>query len=353
MSHYIKKQLISKIAPWLETARLHQLFEPFCAGVGQILTLHRVLPERPGPRIHNHQSLEISPKQLEQTILFYKNNGYRFISLDQLYEGLQQQNFDQPFVAFTFDDGYRDNLVHAYPILKKHQIPFAVYISTHFPDRQAILWWYYLEDLLKAQREVRFEWKGQSHYYACQTDFEKEAAFDAIRQFINANFSVKEHAQLLQQVFGGLTDDLLGYCRSETLSWADIRQLSRDPLVTIGAHTSHHYPLIQLEEPMVYHEIGGSRVRLEEEIGQPVTHFAYPFGKAMEASWREFEAVKTLGFKTATTTRMGNIFKEHGQFTECLPRISLNRASNEQVLRLQMSGMLPYLYHKGKKIITH
>ena len=45
-----------------------------------------------------------------------------------------------------------------------------------------------------------------------------------------------------------------------------------------------------------------------------------------EAGTREFNVVKDLGFKSATTTRWGNIFKRHKNFLYCLPRIPLTNS---------------------------
>ncbi len=128
---------------------MHRIFAPFFSGLGHILTLHRVVEDRCDFRIHNHQSLEISPEQLERTIHFYKKNNYAFISLDQVHHSLIHEKARRKFVAFTFDDGYRDNFTTAYPILKKHKIPFCIYITTNFPNQKAILWWYLLEDFLR------------------------------------------------------------------------------------------------------------------------------------------------------------------------------------------------------------
>ena len=65
------------------------LFKPYYSGLGGILMFHRVVPKIKGERIHNHLSLEISPKQLEKTILFYKKKNYNFISLEALPQYLE------------------------------------------------------------------------------------------------------------------------------------------------------------------------------------------------------------------------------------------------------------------------
>lgn len=352
MSSYLKKKIIAKVAPVITHLKVHKLFTPIYGGLGHILTFHRVVPESKSPRIHNHLSLEVSPKQLEETILFYKKSGYRFISLDDLYDNLQAENAADKFVVFTFDDGYKDNLTHAYPILKKHVVPFTIYVTTNFPDHKAILWWYLLENVILKNEQVCFSWEGVEHLVDCKSIKSKETAFDQLRTFINQRFQQSNYLELLMTVLNKNEEDLYAYSKSLALNWEEIKLLSADPLCTIGAHTVNHFPLSRLSEKELKFEIQTSKERIENFIEKPVDHFAYPFGKSSEASKREFSMVKDLGFKTGTTTRMGNIFKEHRSMTECLPRISLNKVTTPEVLNIQASGMLPFFVHRGKRIIT-
>ncbi|MFK8008561.1 MAG: polysaccharide deacetylase family protein [Saprospiraceae bacterium] len=353
MGNFNKKKIISKVAPVISGLQLYRLFEPFYSGMGQILTFHRVVKETMDLRIHNHQSLEVTPEQLEQTILFYKKKNYAFFSLDDLHHALTVEKPKQKFVVFTFDDGYRDNFTNAYPILKKHNIPFCIYVTTNFPDQKAILWWYLLEDFLREKTSVNFHWNSKEYLISSKTIAEKEMAFDQIRTLLNQSFSKGNFQEMLAVVFGKKESDYLSYVKKMAMSWEEIKLISQDPLVTIGAHTINHFPLTKLDSSDLEFEISESKRILEKYIQQPVEHFAYPFGKVVEASFREFEMVKSLGIKTATTTRIGNIFSEHKDYLECLPRISLNRVSTSYVLNMQASGMLPFIYHKGKKVISN
>lgn len=353
MSSYTKKKIIALAAPVLSSMKIYKAFAPRYSGIGHILTFHRVIPASSEERIHNHLSLEISPEQLETTIQFYKKTSHEFVSLDQVSDYLKKEKPKAKFVAFTFDDGYKDNFTVAYPILKKHQIPFTIYITTNFPDRKAILWWYLLEDSVKLNTEIYFEWQGISYQYDCTTRRAKELTFDKIRTLINQSFEVDNHEALLKTIFKKTSDQLYAYSKSMTMTWEDIKTISQDPLCTIGAHTVNHFPLRQLEAEQLIFEINESRERIEQKIGKVVEHFAYPFGKASEASFREFDAVRSLHFKTGTTTRIGNIFKAHKDKQECLPRISINSITDHNILLLQTSGLLPFIIHKGKKVITH
>lgn len=354
MNSYSKKRIITQVAPLFTITGIHHLFKPFYSGIGHILMFHRVVPDTNTKRIHNHLSLEITPEHFEQTINFFIKEKYTFISLDQLYDGYKRGVLPKKkFVVITFDDGYKDNLEIAYPILKKYDIPFTVYITTAIPNKNAILWWYILEDMIRDLDTINFSWNGEKYTYNGRTPSEKEIAFELIQNFVHKNFAIDTYSELLKAIFKDFQTDLTKYSSILGMNWDEIRELNSDPLACIGAHTVNHYPLSRIPYEDLVSEIKNSKVDLEKQLGQPVEHFAYPYGKIGSASSREFECAKNLGFKTATTTNIGNIFKEHGNQLESLPRININRVTNGHVLKMQTSGLLPMIIHKGKKMIIH
>lgn len=351
MDAYFKKKFISKVAPIIATTGIHNIFEKYYGGIGHVLMFHRIIPDTMAKRIHNHLSLEITPEHLEKTINFFIKKNYCFLSIDQLYERYRKGIFsNKKFVVFTFDDGYRDNLEIAYPILKKYRIPFTVYITTGIPNKTAILWWYILEDMLLKMNAVQFSWNEKKYFYNSRTSVEKEKAFELIQNFIHQNFTLENYLKLFGAVFKDFQSDLTINSSILGMNWDEIRILNSDPLVSIGAHTVNHFNLSRLAEKELKSEILESKIELEKQLGQPIKHFAYPFGKFHHASIREFECTYDLGFNTATTTNMGNLFTENGQMLCSLPRININRVTNEPVLKMQTSGLVPYIINKGKKM---
>lgn len=349
----MRSTTIAKIENILATTRIHRLFEPFYSGIGHILLFHRILPMQKQPRISNHLGLEITPRQLEQTIYFYQKNDFDFLSLDEFYKRIKQNNLKKKFVVFTFDDGYKDNLTFAYPIFKKYNIPFTIYITTNFPDKEAILWWYLLEEMIRDEQQIQLKWLGDDIRISTQTIQEKELAFDLVRDYILKHINNFNYQELLSSIFEAYQPNLYIHSNTEVLNWEEIQQLSQNPLVTIGAHTVNHYSLRNLKEAELIREVSDSKTLIEQYIQQPVEHFAYPFGKEAQASFREFQIVKNLKFKTATTTRSGNIFYEHSNYLECLPRIHINSKQVPELLPLNVSGILPCLKNKGRKVVTH
>lgn len=117
--------------------KFHNMMHPV---LGRILMLHRVVEQR--SEQHDQRELEVTPQFLEQTIVDYRNRGYRFVSIDQVCDLLNGKEKGKPFVCLTFDDGYRDNYMEALPLLKRLEVPFAVYVTTGFIDNRLPMWWY-------------------------------------------------------------------------------------------------------------------------------------------------------------------------------------------------------------------
>lgn len=122
--------------------KIHNLLHP---KVGEIWMLHRVVEkrsEKPEQRV-----LEVTSEWLEQEILEYQKKGYTFVSINDV-SLFQVSGFKfHRFVCVTFDDGYRDNYTLAYPLLKRLDVPFTVYVTTGFIDNQMPMWWYPNEKL--------------------------------------------------------------------------------------------------------------------------------------------------------------------------------------------------------------
>ncbi len=113
MGTYIQKILTQRLSPLLSSSRIYLLTRPFYSGLGSILMFHRVIPPDTTDRLHNHLSLEISPDHLERIVLFFKKRNYHFIKLDDLADWLtENRTTGRKFVIFTFDDGYKDNLLN-------------------------------------------------------------------------------------------------------------------------------------------------------------------------------------------------------------------------------------------------
>ena len=301
----------------------HLWLRPFVGGVGAILTLHHVRPRR-RDGFQPNRLLEVTPQFLEAAIKTIRRSGIELVSLDEMHRRLGTGDFARRFACVTFDDGYRDTLRLAYPILRRHGVPFAVYIPTSFPDRLGELWWLALEAVIARKERIGLVIEEQDRRVDCRTVEEKRTVFDGLYWWLRGRKTEEELRHVVRDLAARYGVELHAFCDELCMSWAEIAELAADPLVTIGAHTVNHCMLNKLGDEAVRSEMRESAAVLEAALGTRPQHFSYPFGDPTSAGPREFAIAGELGFKTAVTTRPGVLFAEHREHLMALPRISLN-----------------------------
>jgi len=320
----------------------------FAQGAGVVLTLHHVRPPEARGFAPN-ALLEITPGFLDAALGLIRAEGYDIVSLDEALQRLQQPKRGRFFVALTFDDGYRDNVEHAWPMLAKHGAPWTLFVTPGFADRTARLWWLELEEAIRTLPRLELALPDGHFTARTETDAEKTKAFDALYwRLRNGPEAILLSAISDLATQAGIDSAALTEC--ECLPWDTLRALSGAPGVTIGAHTTTHPRLAKLEAEAARCEIVESRQRLEAELRMPIRHFAYPVGDPTSAGPREFALAREAGFASAVTTRPGHLVPEHADTPHALPRVSLNGLhQNEAALRVLLSGLPFWLRNRGRK----
>ncbi|MFD2183132.1 polysaccharide deacetylase family protein [Rhodoplanes azumiensis] len=321
--YQLKRAIIRSGLEALYFSGAHRFMRPVLGGVGAILMLHHVRPARPDG-FQPNRLLEITPDFLEHVVGRLGRTKVDFVSLDEVYRRLAERDFRRRFVAFTFDDGYRDNKDYAYPILKHHGIPFAVYVPTSFPDRLGELWWAALEAVIAQNDKIVLEMDGRDCRIDCATTAEKSEAFALLYCWLRRMPTDAQMLDAVRELTARYRVDSAAICDSLCMSWEEIRALADDPLVTIGAHTVNHVMLAKACDTVVRSEMKMGSAVLEAALGMAPRHLAYPYGDVTAAGPREFAIAAELGFKTAVTTRPGVLFPEHAETLTALPRISIN-----------------------------
>ena len=139
--------------------------------------LHHVRPWRERAFAPN-RVLEITPQFLDRTLAVAKELGFELASLDEVPGRLAAPG--RPFAAVTFDDGYRDTVEHALPVLRRHGAPFTVFVTTGFAEGTGRLWWVELEEAIARLDRVAVTVGGERFSAPCGTPPEKAAAFDGL-----------------------------------------------------------------------------------------------------------------------------------------------------------------------------
>ncbi len=343
-----KHRLIETGFAFFSATRLHRALAPWTRGRGAIVAMHHVRPWIDRAFAPN-RLLEIEPAFLDAALSRMRALGFEFVTMDEALRRTGEPSA-RPFVALTFDDGYRDTLEQALPILARHGAPFTLYVTTGYAERTARLWWVELEEAVRVLDHVDVSVDGRRLILPSMSLVEKRAAFDLLYWRLRGG----AEARLLAVIAGlldraGLTSaDITGrWC----LDWEGIEFVARHPLCTIGVHTLTHPMLAKHDEAFVRHELAESRRRIEARIGRPARHLAYPVGDMTSAGPRESAIAAALGFASAVTTRPGMVFPEHRRHPTALPRLSLNghwqSLANLEVL---LSGVPFAVWNRGRRV---
>lgn len=118
-----------------------------------ILMYHHVLPEG-----GNQSKLVVDLAYFEKQMAFLKKRNYQVVPLDQLFLLALPDKKEKPLpeksVAITFDDGYEDNYLYAYPILKKFKFPATVFLIAGKIGADGYLNWNQISEM--ASHHIQF-----------------------------------------------------------------------------------------------------------------------------------------------------------------------------------------------------
>jgi peptidoglycan/xylan/chitin deacetylase (PgdA/CDA1 family) len=298
-------------------------------GRGTLLALHSVVAD---DAFHPDETLRCPVGKLELALRWLKQQNVEFVTLDQMVARLHEPA-TQPLVAFTFDDGYADNLTRALPVMERFGAPFTAYVTTGMVTREIDAWWFGLAELTRAQDRIELPELGRR--FDCPDRASKQRTFRAIEAAIHADFSVLPH---VREAIKTARIDCTAALDREALTVEQLRTLARHPLVTIGGHTTTHRNLAQAETSAVEWEMAANRKFLQQATDTPIEHFAYPFGHARACGEREAQIARSVGFRTATTTRLGTLFAEHREHLYALPRMQLACDDTPSTLRCKIDG---------------
>lgn len=274
-----------------------------------VLTFHRVLPEREYSQTHSQHGLLVRDKTFE-ALANYIEKSFQAVSLDNV-GSFGNSDKRKPRIAFTFDDGWKDNVQYAVPIARKHQIPITLFVCTakvnletpFWPERVSV----FLK-ILKAQRNgiqaletfLVQEFKDAALAVLPLEDVESR---DRLIELLK---SVRSHdrEEIVHKMFNLIGESMRieSDCELDaTLNWSDIEML-RESGVTIGSHTKSHIVLTSVKQSEAMQEVVQSKSEIERRLKTDCKYFAYPNG---DWSPETAEVVRMAGYKFAFINEEG------------------------------------------------
>jgi peptidoglycan/xylan/chitin deacetylase (PgdA/CDA1 family) len=211
------------------------------------ILMYHSIPASIAKGTNSYYDLRVSLENFRRQMQFLRDHRFNVIDLKEYIQARENgEDIPHNSVAITFDDGYRDNYLNAFPVLKIFRFPATVFLVT---------------DLLDG---------GRPRFFAGETGLGPQTTF---------------------------------------LSWSEIKEMS-EAGINFGSHTVTHPDLQTLSDSEFRHELSGSKKRIEQQLWKPVDCFCYPYafkggGKQSRFRLRTAELLDECGYKLGVTTTIG------------------------------------------------
>jgi peptidoglycan/xylan/chitin deacetylase (PgdA/CDA1 family) len=297
-----------------------------------ILMFHGVEPKPLTPACWHVTDSDTLRRQLD-----YVRRHFTVLPLAAALDQMQSGRLPDNAATLTFDDGTRNLLTHASPILRDLRLPAAVFLATGPMGTPTTLW----PDRL---------WLAFARTTATQVDLGPiglgvmplSSTADRETSYASAVHRFKDlpDAQRLERLNDLVT--ALGQSGHtdpgpfQLLSWDEAEALADDGLISLHPHTATHPILSRCHDDKVDIEITESCAAVGHAVGSPPRIFAYPNGRAQDFDDRAKSALRRCGVRWALSTSYG--FADAGDDPLALPRVPIGSDLSWPAFKLLVSG---------------
>lgn len=276
----------------------------------------------------------------------YIKKNFNIIEIDKLKDNIDDENA----ICVTFDDGYDDCYNYVLPIINELNIPITIFISTKCIDTTNEDWCNEISYLILqgCNYPLNFVYQSDDLNIIYETETMEQ------RKFFHKQIE-KTMMCCNQQTRTKLLNEIRKWSKNchenkrnnfYILNKKQIQILSKNKLITIGAHTVNHPSLgslsVKEQESEIYHSI----IDLENIINQKVYAFAYPFGGRESYSLETIEILKKIGINISFTTTYKRKNKNFSLYE--IPRICISENNlNEFIEKINLyRSKKSYYYSK-------
>lgn len=234
----------------------------------------------------------------------YLAKWFNVVSLRDLIAWLDGDKDLPPYAALiTFDDGYLDNYMVAYPILRQHKFPALIFLTTDHIGTDAPFYWDMAAYCFHhTQKDHLVFPDGETEHWSEPEQLDQVSKKWVESMKVLPQPEKQAHIQRLPELLGVSVPK--GFFRKLMMNWDQVREVQKGG-IEFGAHTMHHPILTRISIDEVQAEILGSKSRIEEEVGEPVLSFAYPNGQSADLNEEIEKIVADSGFRAAFTLLNG------------------------------------------------
>jgi peptidoglycan/xylan/chitin deacetylase (PgdA/CDA1 family) len=238
--------------------------------------LHGVVEDAERP-VRNYTRKHLSTRRFRAFCEALLADGGTPLDADTAVAALRGET-ELPERAFllTFDDGFRNNLTVAAPIMRELGIGAVFYITTRFVEENAGSWIDLIEDAVARTDRVRLELP-----WGPRTLRDPIALLDEIRAVVKGRADLDPYAVAEAIMTAAGTGPFRPDPELDAkLTWDEVRALDAIDGFTVGGHSHTHRILAHLEPAELADELDRSLELLSHHLGRPIRHYSYPEGLA-------------------------------------------------------------------------
>ena len=267
----------------------------FCDNPGTVILCYHSINELNNAKIFNPNIVET--ENFHKQMKFLKKH-YNVISLKYFIDNHKKLT-DNKNVIITFDDGYKDNLTNAYPILQRYKLPATLFLATGFVDTGKAKFEDTITYIFSLNDVETIDIRSLQIKKTIKSKNERDATLAKICYALN-KLDIDKCKEVVNELCTkyNIKPDSLKDMNDVMLTWDEIKQVDRQ-LMTIGAHSITHQNLTKLSHKQQVNEIVKSKSVIEQQLKYPVTLFSYPLGFYDS---NVTDVLKDTGYKCAVTT---------------------------------------------------
>ena len=304
-----------------------------------VLTYHGVLDGDDDYDYLNHNFIAAESFDAQMR---YICRHYRPIALRDLVKAYREGRTPPArSVAVTFDDGFANNYSVAFPILRRHSIPFTVFVATGLLDTPgAMLWTERAKRSLffYPERSVSLNLDGSARTLDLSSPAARADASKSVLQRLKRLPPTARNRALddIERVCGARPVQDHERERYDFLTWAQTREMASAG-VEIGSHTVNHPILTTLDAGALRDELVESKRQIETALGEECVSFAYPNGSPADFGAREKAALRESGY--ACGLSLNGSLNDRPDLYE-VDRINVGRHLDPPAFHVAMTGIL-------------
>lgn len=282
---------------------------------------------------------KVNPDHFENQIKYLKEH-YTLVSeqdvVDYFYSG---KKLPENSVLLTFDDGYLNNYLYAYPVMKKYNVPGIIFLATSLIGKNSFAWYDVLDYVIRHTKKKHITFENVTYRLPDEFDKLKKSLYH-----VSITLPNEKRKKLVKDIIkqSGVVLPKKVPEEHAFMTWKQVREMT--DVIAFGAHTHTHPILPNVEREGIKKEIKQSCNEIKKHIGKKVVSFCYPNGDYDQNS---LDVLSELKLKLAFSSDFGRNTQKTHPFL--IKRISANISDTKEVLAIKLTKLTKLFQRKKSK----